>query len=174
MKALLRTILLAAICLSACGGGLELSTQPQTGQGWEFLTWAPTEGDEATPTHSVLTTQAELDEIADTLRPDWASPDQLERVNQSRTPSLSVDFETEVVLALRSNATGNCGGPVYLDFEFTETQLLVEPFQVPPDTDCTTAGQPSVSLFALDSDMLPSSPFGIVVFESETVINLDN
>jgi len=176
MKALLKMLLLVAIFLSACGG-FELTPQPQAGEGWEFLAWAPSRGDiiDASDVR-VLTTQTELDELVATLRPDFATADELERVGEGRTPRLAVDFDNEVVLALGSDAVGNCGGPVYLDISFTETQVVMDPFRVPPDTTCTTAARRSVSLFALDRTMLPSSPFGVVVSESnpETVINLDS
>ena len=160
MKALFSTLLLLAVFLSACSG-LELSPQPQAGEGWEFLAWAPSPGTANAPV--VLTSQVELDEVTRTFRLDVAMPAELERVSQVRTPNLSVDFETEVVLALASNSTGNCGGPVYLDISFTDSQVLVEPFRVPPGTSCTLEASRSISLFALDRSMLPASPFGVVI-----------
>ena len=162
--------LVLAVLVSACGG-FELSPQPQSGDGWEFLAWAPVRvsgsarlADTIGPGEAVVfTTQAELDDLAGTLQPESASAEELERVSEVRTPSLSVDFDDEVVLAVGSDATGNCGGPVFLDISFTESQVVMEPFRVPPEITCTLAARRSVSLFALDRDVLPDSPFGVTI-----------
>lgn len=167
--------------VSACSG-FELSPQPQAGEGWEFLAWAPVDtlgpgGLAATigPTEAVfLTTQAELDELARTLQPESASAEDLERVSEARTPHLSVDFDNEVVLAVGSDATGNCGGPVYLDIAFTDTQVVMDPFRVPEGTACTSDARRSVSLFALDREMLPDGTFGVVVAPSQTATVIED
>ena len=129
--------------------------QPQAGEGWEFLAWAPiAEGDAFL---GFLESQAELDSVVEALPPTLASPGELAIVAQTRTPALSVDFETEIVIVLSASvgSANDCLRPLYRDILFTDRQILVDSFDDPLDSSCDTSPRPSISLFALDRDLLP-------------------
>lgn len=129
--------------------------QPQAGEGWEFLAWAPiAEGDAFL---GFLESQAELDSVVEALPPTLASPSELAIVAQTRTPALSVDFETEIVIVLSASvgSANDCLRPLYREILFTDRQILVDSFDDPLDSSCDTSPRPSISLFALDRDLLP-------------------
>lgn len=172
MNVVSRGLLLLAIVLSACGQP-PLPSQQQAGEGWEFLAWSPSEYI-GPSTAAVLTSQGELDEIASTFMLNFASDGELEKVDQSRTPDLSVDFETDVVLAIGSDAVGDCGGPTYGDISFTADQVLIEQLFADRLT-CTTEARRSVSLFTVDRSLFPDSPFGFVLgSRDEIIVEFDN
>ena len=135
-------LICATIFLAACSDGAP--EQPQAGDGWQFLTSVRSDFD-APGKPEVLTAQAALEEVLSSIDTNTESPE------------VAVDFDTEVVLVLRSGSK-----PVYPGISFTESSVTVD--QWIPDRTLISDLEPWVTLFAIERSSLPAAkPFDLSV-----------
>jgi hypothetical protein len=137
------------LAVTGCGG----HTQASEGEGWQFLTFGPTEYIPPSGSNG-----AQI----------FAEPLEIPGLPYAEL----IDFNSHVALFIATSAAsgeyGDCGHPRYEDILFEDESIQI----VPDDSfkgGCVDVGRQVGTIFALERDALPDTPFSVVVGSFEPV-----